>query len=189
MILESLKYIATDLDNHLKRKYDSSESKVQLSNILEQDGSVPEINKNKVILSLLSLEHEATTKTSVSGSVSGNSFFKINPPISFNVNIMFSCLFNQYEEGLKFLSDTIYFFQARSFFTSQNSPGLDPKIFQLGLEVMKLNSSETFNLWSSIGAKYIPSIPFKMRMLTFQSDDLVMKTSLIDAQQVNAITS
>lgn len=102
---------------------------------------------------------------------------------------MFSSLFNQYEEGLKFLSDTIYFFQARSLFNAQNSPRLDERIFQLSLEVMKLNYSETYNLWASLGAKYIPSIPFKMRMLTFQGDELTKKTTKIISQGVEALPS
>ncbi|MEP1032642.1 Pvc16 family protein [Ekhidna sp.] len=189
MIHESLKYIATDLDSHLKKKYNSSESKVRLANILDQDGSIPEANKNKVILSLLSLEHEAVTQNAISGLNSNSSFFRANPPLSFNVNIMFSSLFNQYEEGLKFLSDTIYFFQARSLFTAQNSPKLDKRIFQLSLEVIKLNYSETYNLWASLGAKYIPSIPFKMRMLTFQNDEITQKSVRIKDQGVEALPS
>lgn len=189
MILESLKYIATDLDSHLKKKYASSESKVKLANILDQDGSIPEANQNKVLLSLLSLEHESVTQNAVAGLNSSSSFYRVNPPLSFNVNIMFSSLFNQYEEGLKFLSDTIYFFQARSLFNAQNSPHLDERIFQLSLEVMKLNFSETYNLWASLGAKYIPSIPFKMRMLTFQNDELTKKTTKIFNQGVEALPS
>lgn len=172
MINESLKYVASDLDAYLKRKYDSSESRVKLGSILNQDGSVPEDNRNKIILSLISLEHESAVQTTLNGSHSGGRFNQVNPPVKFNLNIIFSALFNQYEEGLKFLSDTIFFFQAKSVFNPQNSPGLNASISQMTLEVIKLNYSETYNLWASIGAKYIPSIPLKMRLLTFQSNDL-----------------
>ncbi|MEQ9405953.1 MAG: DUF4255 domain-containing protein [Cyclobacteriaceae bacterium] len=187
MVFESLKYIANDLDEHLKRKYGTAESKVKLTNILDQDGSIPETNRNKVILSLLSMEHESTVQNSQNAVNTGTHYFQVNPPLNFNVNIMFSCLFNQYEEGLKFLSDTIYFFQGRSLFNAQNSPGLDERIFQLTLEVIKLNYHETYNLWASLGAKYIPSIPFKLRMLTFQADELIDQVASISEQSLEVM--
>ena len=85
---------------------------------------------------------------------------------------MFSALFNQYDESLKFLSDAISFFQAKPVFNKENSPGLDPIFELLTLEVIKLNSSDTYNLWASLGTKYVPSIPFKLRLLTYQSNQV-----------------
>lgn len=181
MISESLKYIAEDLNTYLKRKRNSSESWVQLGNITDQNGAVPEENNNKVILSLINLEHESYSNNAVNGTYSGGHINTVNPPLSFNMNIMFSALFNRYEESLKFISDTIYFFQSKAFFNAQNSPGLDERISQLAMEVIKLNYTETFNLWTSLGAKYMPSVPFKVRMLTFQSDHLVESTALVSS--------
>ncbi|WP_421872512.1 DUF4255 domain-containing protein [Marinoscillum sp.] len=184
MIYESLKYIADSLDNHLRNKYRTDESWVQLNSILGQDGSVPEENRNKIILTLVSLEHESATQSSSAGRRTLNSFSPYAPPLSFNLNIIFSALFNKYDEGLKFLSDTICFFQSKPIINPQNSPGLDPKIHQLGLEVVKLSYSETYNLWASIGAKYIPSIPFKLRMLCFQGEEIESIVPTINQQGV-----
>ena len=186
MVFESLKHIASDLNLELKRKFESPEDRVLLSNILDQDGSVPEENRNKVILSLLSMEHESTAANNMNGRSAGNEFLHYSPPLSFNMNIMFSCLFNQYEEGLKFLSETISFFQSKPVFNAANSPKLDERIFQLNLEVIKLDYSETFNLWSSLGAKYIPSIPFKVRMLTYQSSEITGISREVTTNQVVA---
>lgn len=186
MIKECLKYISNELDDFLKRKYNSQESRVQLGAILDQSGSIPEENRNKILLTLVNLEHETVTNTTLNGRIGTRTFSQYHPPLSFNMNVLFSGLFNQYEESLKFISDTIYFFQAKPIFNAQNSPGLDPKVFQLTLEVLKMNSNETYNLWSSMGAKYVPSIVFKIRMLTFQADQVTEIVSLINTQGVEA---
>ena len=170
MLLESLKYIANDLDRFLKMRYDSQESRVVLGNIVDQDNSVPEGNRNKIILTLISLEQESHRQRAVNYIDTQEGKVRTQPALSFNLDIMFSALFNQYEEALKFLSDTIYFFQAKPVFNKENSPGLSPLFELLTLEVTKLTSSETYNLWASLGTKYIPSIPFKLRLLTYQSD-------------------
>lgn len=186
MIKESLKYVSNELDDFLRRKYNSQESRVQLGSILDQSGSIPEENKNKVLLTLVNLEHETATNTTLNGRTSNGQFSEYHPPLSFNMNILFSGLFNQYEESLKFISDTIYFFQAKPIFNAQNSPGLDERVLQLTLEVLKMDSNATYNLWSSMGAKYVPSIVFKVRMLTFQADQVMEVVSLINNQGVEA---
>ena len=172
MLLESLKYIANDLDQFLKRKYDSQESRVVLCTIVDQDNSVPEGNRNKIILTLISLEQETHRQRAVNFIDSQQGLVRTQPPLAFNLDIMFSALFNQYDEALKFLSDAISFFQAKPVFNKENSPGLDPIFELLTLEVIKLNSSDTYNLWASLGTKYVPSIPFKLRLLTYQSNQV-----------------
>ena len=181
MLKEALRYIAKDLDQFLMRNYHSQENRVILGNILEQDGSTPEENRNKILLTLISLEHETHMTSTRFGKASGNGYAKSNPPLMFNLDIMFSAFFNQYDESLKFLSDTIYFFQAKPLFTHDNSPGLDPKIDQMSLEVIRMTSAETHNLWTSLGAKYVPSIPFKLRLLSFQSDQVIQIVSSMQA--------
>ncbi|MCE7991197.1 MAG: DUF4255 domain-containing protein [Roseivirga sp.] len=173
MIKEALKYIAQDLDTYLRRKYDSPESRVHLGNILDLDGSVPEENRNKIVLTLINIEPETNISTTQSGFTAGQTFQRTNPPLRFNLDLLFSGLFNQYEESLKFVADTIYFFQSKSLFNAQNSPGLSPEIQQLTLEVLKYNLHEMHSLWTSLGAKYQPSVILKTRMLTFQTDQVV----------------
>lgn len=187
MINEVLKYITSQLDDFLKRKYNSHENRVQLGTILDQSGAIPEENKNKMIVSLVNLEHETNTQSMKNGMTVGNKFYQSQPPLSFNLNVLFAGLFNQYEESLKFLSDTIYYFQAKPLFNAQNSPDLDERVFQITLEVLKLNSNETYNLWSSMGAKYVPSIVFKIRILTFQANEIEEIVSLINSQSVGAL--
>ena len=52
-------------------------------------------------------------------------------------------------------------------FTHSNTPALDNKIDKLSFEMMDLSMDALSNLWSSLGAKCMPSVVYKMRMLTF----------------------
>lgn len=180
MLHEALGYIANDLNGFLKRKYSLQEDKVVLGSILDEAGSVPEGNMNKIILSMINLEYETNMAHSINGVRKGGVWSQSNPPLNFNVDMMFSGLFNQYPESLKFISDTIYFFQAKPVFNPQNSPGLDERIDSLKLEVLDMDYNEMHNLWTSLAAKYIPSIGFKMRLLSFQADQVQDIYSLIN---------
>lgn len=183
MLHNTLSYIASDLNKFLKRKYESPEDRVILGNIVDQNNSVPEANQNKIILTLISLEHETHVRQAINYIPDGNKYKKTRTPLAFNLDIMFSGFFQQYEESLKFLSDTIQFFQAKPVFNHENSPGLAEEISHLNLEVIKLSSTETYNLWASLGTKYVPSIPFKLRLIQFQSDEVQEIVSSIYSQE------
>jgi hypothetical protein len=91
-----------------------------------------------------------------------------NAPVYLNLLVMFAANFGgrNYAEALKFLSGTIGFFQARPAFDPQSSPGLDPRIDKLTLEIENLNTADLSNLWGIFGGKYLPSILYRMRMVT-----------------------
>jgi len=57
-------------------------------------------------------------------------------------------------------------------FTPSNTPSLDPKIEKLSVEMVNLSTEKLNNLWATLGAKYIPSVLYKLRMLSFDSADL-----------------
>lgn len=187
MLQEVLSYIANDLNRFLKRKYDSHEDRVVLGNIVDQNNAVPEANQNKIILTLISLEHETNIKRAINYQQVSNGYVKTKPTLAFNLDIMFSGLFRQYEESLKFLSDTIQFFQAKPLFNHENSPGLADNLSQFSLEVIKLSSSETYNLWASLGTKYVPSIPFKLRLIYYQSEEIGQLVSSLNAMGMEVL--
>ena len=187
MINEALSYIAQDLDTFLKRKYNSQESRVHLGSIMDIDGSVPEESRNKIIMTLINIEQETTVSTTHYSYKQGNTFHKTRAPLRFNLDLVFSGLFNQYNESLKFISDTILFFQAKPFFNAQNSPGLPEEVNQLSLEVLKYNLNEMHSLWTSLGVKYIPSVPFKLRLMTFQSEQIIEHVAAMQTQGVEVL--
>ena len=53
-------------------------------------------------------------------------------------------------------------------FTSENSPGLDPRIEKLIVELYSLSFEQQHHLWGILGAKYLPSVMYRVRMITIQ---------------------
>lgn len=82
--------------------------------------------------------------------------------------ILITANFNDYNTGLEFISGAIRFFQSKNVFTRQNTPDLDPAIEKLIAELYTLSFEQQNYLWSSLGAKYIPSVMYKVRMIVIQ---------------------
>lgn len=173
MIDAAINHIATSVNQHLMRTFGLNEDVVVVSSILEQDGSIaPHVN-NKIIVSLVNIEKDtlplAKQNTAAGGGVRS---IVTSPPVHFNLYLIFASYFsgNNYQEGLKFISNTISYFQAQSVFDRHNSPGLARGIDKLLLDIENLDINDLSNLWGILSGKYLPSVLYKVRMVTFDAD-------------------
>lgn len=175
MIYEALKCLAVELNEYLKNKHmlaSDSEEKVLLSGIIDQAGQVAIKDENKIILTLVNVEDEPVSKSySLTNNRTGAN---IANPVSVNLYILFSAYFStaNYEEALKFLALIISFLQEKSVFTSTNTPSLDANIEKISVEMVNMSTEKLNNLWATLGAKYMPSVLYKLRMLSFSSASL-----------------
>ncbi|NOS94067.1 MAG: DUF4255 domain-containing protein [Cyclobacteriaceae bacterium] len=179
MIYQALHTVTTELNNYLMGRFKMGGQQAAILNaIVNQDGTVAEHSLNKIVLSLINLEHETTMAFNpiyFQNSEKTHTQKAENLPYNFNLDVLLTAVFEapNYDEGLKFLSEAIYFFQAKNAFTVANTPQLDPHIQELSFELIKLSYHQEHSLWGAIGAKYMPSVLFKIRMLSFQSTDLM----------------
>ncbi len=182
MVDSALNHITAQLNQFLKNKFDLGEDIVVLSNILEQDGNVgPHVN-NKLVLFLVNIEKDAVPGRINNGRMAGaGRIVEGYPPVFFNLYVMVAAHFNKYSESLKFISNAISFFQRHPLFDHQNSPELDQKIDRLVLDIENLDIKDLSTLWGVLSGKYLPSILYKMRMVTFDSGDI--KTQLPTLKQ------
>lgn len=172
MIDAAINHIATELNQHLKRTFGLNEDVVVVSNILEQDGSVATHVNDKIVVSLVNIEKDSVPfRQQNVTSVGATRTVVTNPPIYFNLYLIFASYFsgNNYQEGLKFISNTISYFQGQAVFDQQNSPGLNRNINKLILDVENLNMNDLSNLWGILSGKYLPSVLYKVRMVTYDS--------------------
>jgi hypothetical protein len=91
-------------------------------------------------------------------------------PVNLNLFILFSSYFidKNYPEALKFLSAVISFFQSNAVFNHSNTPDLDDRVEKLTFEIVNQDLQNQSHLWGSLGGKYLPSILYKIRMVTIQ---------------------
>lgn len=166
MIYEALSCLVDEMNEHFRIRLKVNEQKVVLSSIVNQDGTVAIQGENKIVITLVNLEKETAKSMSQKGALA---LSNATPSQNFNMYLLFSAYFSQgnYHEALRFLSFVIGYFVNKPVFNQSNTPGLDSKIDKLTFEVVDMNPDTVSNLWSSIGAKYMPSIVYKVRMITF----------------------
>lgn len=174
MIYETLICITDEINSNFKRKLQTNEEKAILSGIVNQDGTVAIQGENKIIVTLLNVEKDTIGRTTAGSSV-GVTTPNTAPAVNINLYVLFSAYFSSsnYPEALRFLSFVVAHFQAKNVFTRANTPAMDPRIGKLIFEMESLGADKLNNVWTTLGAKYMPSVVYKVRMLTF--DDSIIR--------------
>jgi hypothetical protein len=176
MIEKSLIFLRNRINTYLKLKT-GEDNKINLTNLTDENGKT--IIKD-LGLSLVNVEEERVFKNQNPPVKNANGTFSVvNPEVSLNLFILISANFGNketdYRESLKFLSHVVTFFQSRTLFTPMNSPELDPGIQKLVIELQNISFEAQNNLWASLGAKYMPSVLYKLRMITMQEMEVKME--------------
>jgi len=186
MIASAIDHIASELNLHLMRATGLNEDVVVVSNVLEQDSSVASHVNNKIVVSLVNIEKDSMPYSQLQAN-NGNASRSVvrNPPLYFNLYLMFASYFsgNNYQEGLKFISNTISYFQGQSVFDQQNSPELNSGIDKLILDIENLDINSLSNLWGILSGKYLPSVLYKVRMVTIDSNAVKTQTTSLSKPQ------
>ena len=171
MIAAVLTNITKALNTHLNRKFQNRTDKVLLSGLVGPDGNAIIKEESALVLSIVNIEHE-TNRESNAGYVrlNGGSIAQQYPPVNINIYLLLSMLFNekQYPEGLKWLSGAIGFFQSHPVFNRRNLSDLPVAVEKVTCEIVNLNIQDMSHFWGALGAKYQPSIIYKLRMLSIQ---------------------
>ena len=80
-------------------------------------------------------------------------------------------VWDDYNETLKFINATILFFQANPFFNANSTSSFPAELGKLEYEIERISYHEMHNLWSAMGAKYQPSVIYKLRLVTLQANE------------------
>lgn len=172
MIDSALSFVKQVLNQQLKNQFGLEADTVIANHLVEANGNPPLANQNKMVLTLINLESE-TNKQFYGGNrgVQGSSIQQLQPAARFNLDILLTASFDVYNEALKFLSATIAFFQANPTLTKQLFPTMPDSLVQLQFDIENSPYLQTHNLWSALGAKYQPSVIFKIRHVTIQANE------------------
>lgn len=74
-----------------------------------------------------------------------------------------------YSDGLAAISYVISFFQQNPWFNQDNAPDLGPEIDKISMEMANLDPVDLNYVMSTLGTKYMPSVFYKLRLLSFAS--------------------
>ena len=136
-----------------------------------------------IILSVVNIEHDKTAKnpnTYLPYTSQGNTVKKYkNPAQNLIISLLFSAYAKEkettrYEDGIKKLEHVIRCLQEQDVFYINGTTEVDPGTenhTKLILDMESLKISELNQLWSILGNKYMPSVLYKMRMISIQHED------------------
>jgi hypothetical protein len=173
MIYEAVYCLVEEINEYLKGKLKVGEDKIILSGIVNQDGTVAVQGENKILVTLINIEKENVGKSN-GYPIGSRTTPNTAAALTINLYVLFSAYFNNsnYAESLRFLSFIVSYFQKKHVFTRSNTPRLSTDIDKLILEMETLSAEKLNNVWATLGAKYMPSVLYKIRMLRY--DDAVV---------------
>ncbi len=128
--------------------------------------------ENKLLLTIANIEQERmSSRQNPRG---------YNKPINLYLHLLLSSNFQQsnYEEGLQLLSAAIGFFQYAAVFNHENTPNLADNVEKLVFEMINLNVQELSQLWGVHGGKYLPSVLYRVRMVTIMEETMEQPINL-----------
>jgi hypothetical protein len=180
IINQSLQFLKSKIDSY----NGNVNSIVEVTNIATlNDGDEYLPSTTPVILSIVNIEEDTTAKNPnvyLKNPAQLSSVKKYNNPAK---NIVLSLLFSSYNQeqksdkyldGIVKLEHVIRCFQEQNVFYIDGLAEVDPgseNYTKLILDMESLKISELNQLWSVLGNKYMPSVLYKMRMITIQHEE------------------
>ncbi|MFH7015529.1 Pvc16 family protein [Flavobacterium sp. FlaQc-47] len=172
MINSSLKFTSKLLNQFLKNRFTITEDKTAVNYIVDVNGSFPKVNMNKVVLSVINIEKETNQPFYIRNQkLENGNYSNFNPTERYNVDLLISCNFDDYSESLQFLDAVIHFFQINNYLDSASSSSIPNGLSRLEFEYEKISYHQMHSLWTAMGAKYQPSIMYKMKLMKVQSHE------------------
>jgi Pvc16 N-terminal domain len=185
MIYDVVNFLKQRLEAYLSEGRASAEPLIMLSNPWSNNDN----NKNSSFLnaiSLINVEEEKALKSQVPSVVKNEQgqYVRKEPDIKLNLYLLISAYHKNYEDGLKFLSRIVSFFQANHVFrhaTGKPAPREDlPECVEMLItELFTPDFEQQNQIWGSLSMGYVPSVMYKIRMIIVDSAPAIIPVNPI----------
>ncbi len=173
MIYDILKIIKEATSDFLDAVSDDP-SEVVLENIAKLDEAKNSDVDDKMILTLLNSQEEATLKNKplVRISTGPNTYKTEAIPAYLNLYIILASNRSNYGKALQDISSVIAFFQNKPVFTELNTPDhtTDLAEFKFIVDLYSLPIEQLSYAWGVLGGKVMPSAMYKISVVKVQSN-------------------
>jgi hypothetical protein len=175
MIQNALTYTKDSFNQFLRSFFHLDEEVVAINRVVDANGNLPMENTNKVILSLIHIEEETNQQFyGKTRRTNGGDYTKETPSQRFNLFVLLVPNFENYLEGLNYLNASIQFFQVNAVLNADKNSNIPEGIHRLEFELEKGEGyMQMQNLWTALGAKYQPSLIYKMRLVSVNARQLI----------------
>jgi hypothetical protein len=91
-----------------------------------------------------------------------------------------------YPEALRRIGWTVAFFQSKRVFDHRNTPGMDPRLAEMAVDLYAMTLEQQNYLWSILGAKYLPCVAYQVRPVLIQEAEVQLDQAPVTEIAVNA---
>lgn len=178
MIDYTLEFLRGELESFLLTHIPMGETeRVKVSNIVTQDGeddnTPTQLSRNRILCSVVHMQEERIGREPGKSIVSEDGKVKYREPdLRLNLYLLFAAHFEHYQTGMRNLSGVISFFQSHRVFDPRNYPHMNSALNRLIVDTHTFSMDQAFQFWQSLGGKFLPSMLYKVRLLTFQESIL-----------------
>lgn len=196
MIYEVIQIITEQVNNYLEEI--GLDKTVVAENIafLESQNEIVSTNlEDKVALTVINLDEEATLKNFPNQTIENNKSIRKNSIVNLNLYILFSANRNKYISSLNDISKIIAFFQGKKKFTQANTIYNRNNVamnnidnFRFSIELYTPTFEELNYIWGTLGGKQFPSALYKVSMIQIERKIIQSEGQLIGTIQGSAKT-
>lgn len=168
MIDLALQFLVSELNAFLLARTGTEFGKAETGRLVDDTGKWV-TKENQIGVALLNVEEERTTRmqTPQPAFVAGQQVI-LQPELRLNLHVVFAAYFQNYDQGLRQLSNVLTFFQSHPVFDPGEHPSLDPRFVRLAVDLISLTYEQLNQVWAFIGGKQLPSVIYRVRLVALQ---------------------
>ncbi len=162
MITEAFTCLAKEMNDYFIRSFALAEDCVIVSAISNSDGTIATNTANKIVITLVNIQEDVAIKNNI--GIRNRTLPDLPVAESLNLYFIIAANFPNYKESLQFIFNAINFLKQKSIFTPSETNGLTENIEKFIIEMVNMPTENVLHLWAGLGAGYMPSAIYKMRL-------------------------
>ncbi len=172
MIDKAVEIIGDRLNTHLLKMFPGPSDWVKITPLGDHTDGTVTATQDKLVLFVVNIEHEDMLRNirQSPGSAVG---YPQSSSIHLNVYLMVAADFraDTYRLGLKMISGVFRHFQDYPELDGKANPELaETGLERLSIEVCNLGFEQMSQIWGMSGSRYVPSLLYKLRMVSIDAD-------------------
>jgi len=182
MIDTTLSFLETVLNEYLATRFPGPQGHAVVANPAADDAAGAAQIENRLVLSLVNVERESAAPAGAALARAGAGYAQVQAPLYLNLSVLVSASFrSNYKLALQFLGAALACFQSKPTFRPDSSPYFPPEAEKLSIELVSQTIHDVNNLWAILGARYLPSVLYKVRMVVVQENAMSALIPAVDS--------
>jgi hypothetical protein len=168
MIDTALQFLRDELNSYFASRTGGEKAVVEMSRVVDYAGKYA-IDEDTIGVSVINIEEERILKAHLPEYNVINGHHSImEPQLKVNLYVLFAAYYRRYDAALRSISHVLTYFQGHPSFAAEEYPGLSEGISKLVVELQSPTYEQLNQVWAFIGAKQLPSVIYKVRMIHLQ---------------------